>query len=104
MMRFGPWVVGKNGPLYELPLIELKREGTYITFSEGAEPSAGELFRIEYPIGIPEGMPSRGGALRKVVAVVKILKIESGRRALVSVLSGSVARGRCAERASGKLT
>jgi len=103
MVRFGPFILGENGPLYELPLIELTREGTYITFSEGGDPSQGDLFSIISPVGNREGLPLTRGALRKVVAVVKILRIEGERRALVEVLRGSVAKGSYAERSDRKV-
>jgi hypothetical protein len=98
-VTIGPFTIGGNGPIHDLPLIELKRDGgVYITFPEGATPSVGEVYRIVRPSGFYEEEFSFPGRLRRTVAKVRVLSVSRGKRAEVQVLRGSVLGGMSAEK------
>jgi hypothetical protein len=98
-VAIGPLAIGGNDPIYDLPLIELKRDGeVYITFPENVTLTVGEVFRIVRPFGNLEERYLSLGRPRITVAKVKILKVHRGRRAEIKVLRGSIIGGVSAER------
>jgi hypothetical protein len=98
-VTIGPFTIGGNDPIYDLPLIELKRDGkVHLTFPEGAMPTMGEVYRIVRPSGFYDEEFSFPGRLRKTVAKVRILSVSCGNRAEVQVLRGSVLGGMSAEK------
>ncbi len=97
-MRIGPLIFGGNTTPLDLPIMELKRDGVYLTFPEETVLHEGEVFWIVRWVG-SYGHPRIISFLpRRIVATVKILKITGGTRAFVDVLEGSVVKGVCAEK------
>ena len=98
-VTIGPFMIGGNGPIYDLPLIELKRDGrVYLTFPEGTRPNVGDVYRIVRPVGFYGDDYSSFGRPRKTAAKVKILGASGGTRAEVQILKGSIIRGMSAEK------
>ena len=98
-VTIGLFTIGGNGPIYDLPLIELKRDGgVYLTFPEGTTPNVGDVYRIVRPVGFYGDDYFSLGGPRKTVAKVKILGATSGTRAEVQILRGSVIGGMSAEK------
>jgi hypothetical protein len=98
-VKIGPFTIGGDGPIHDLPLIELKRDGgVYLTFPEGATPTVGGVYRIVRPSGFYDEKFSFPGRLRKTVAKVRVLSVSGGMRVEVQVLRGSVLGGMSAEK------
>jgi hypothetical protein len=98
-IALGPFVWGGNEPIYDLPLIELRRSGeVYITFPDGVNLSVGEVYLIVRPIGLSGDGYFFLGQPRRSVAKVKIGMITGQTRAQIQVLGGSVIRGVSAEK------
>lgn len=98
-ISLGPFAIGGNGPIYDLPLIEIKRSGeVYITFPEGANLSVGEVYLIVRPIGLSGDGYFFLGRPRRSVAKVRIKMVTGKTRAQIEVLSGSVIGGLSAEK------
>jgi len=99
-LSIGSFLYGGTRPIYDLRLIDVSRHGVYLSFESGATISEGEVFRIVRPLRRRTDAVLRRGEARKVVARVKVLRVEDPSRALVQVLQGSVIRGIGAESAS----
>jgi hypothetical protein len=100
-ISLGPFAIGGDAPIYDLPLIELRRTGeVYLTFPDGVELSVGEEYRVDRPIGLSGDEYFFFGRPRETVAVVKVIMITGKTRAQVQVLSGSVIGGVSAEKLS----
>lgn len=98
-ISLGPFAIGGNDPIYDLPLIEIRKSGeVYITFPEGANPSVGEVYLILRPTGLSGDQYFSLGRPRRSVAKVKIKMITDKTRAQIEVLSGSVIGGVSAEK------
>ena len=100
-LKIGPFLLGGAGPILDLHLIEVNRNGVYLTFPEGTAPAENEVFGVVRPLGRREDPALVSGQPRKIVAEVKIMKVGELNRALVKVLSGSVIKGTAAERIRG---
>jgi|GEM_PF-6407055 len=98
-MRIGPLILGGNTTPFDIPVMELKRDGVYLTFPEETTLREGEVFWIVRWMGSYSRPRVFSFLPRRIVATVKILKITGGTRAFVDVLKGSVAKGFCAEKA-----
>jgi len=103
-VKIGPFLVGGSGPIHNLPLIDVTRKGLYLTFPEEARPAENEVFRVVRPLGRRADAVLASGRPRKIVAAVKILRVEETTRALVKVLWGSVIKGMGAERITDQYT
>lgn len=99
MLRVGPLILWGSTTPFDIPLIELKRDGVYLTFPKDTTLHEGEVFWIERWIGSYSRPRVFSFLPRRIVATVKILKITDDTRAFVHVLKGSVAKGFCAEKA-----
>ncbi len=97
-MRIGRFILRGGGPLYEIPLIDVSKNGTYLMFPRGLRLVVGEIFEIVRPIRISGDFLRKPERLRRVVARVKVVSVEAESRARVHVLSGSVIKGSWAER------
>jgi len=97
-LRFGPFILGGDEPVYNLLLIDVTRHGVYLTFEEGTSLTKGAVFRVVRPLGKHDDPLLSPGQFRKVVALVEIVDISEPGRALVRVLSGSVLSGTGAEK------
>ncbi|MGA2623904.1 MAG: hypothetical protein ABSF91_08635 [Bacteroidota bacterium] len=97
-MRIGPLILGGNMTPFDIPVMELKRDGIFLTFPEEATLHEGEVLWIVRWIGSYRRPRVFSFLPRRIVATVKILKITDGTRAFVQVLKGSVAKGFCAEK------
>lgn len=98
-MRIGPLILGGSTTAFDIPVIELKRDGIFLTFPEEATLHEGEVFWIVRWMGTYKRPRIFSFLPRRIVATVKILKITDGTRAFVHVLKGSVVKGFCAEKA-----
>jgi len=85
-------------PVYELPLIEVKRDAVYLEFPGEARPVEGEVFLILRPLRGSREFPLACGAPRRIVAEVTIVSNGENNRVQVHVERGSIIRGVCAER------
>jgi hypothetical protein len=97
-LKIGPFLLGGGEPIYDLPLIDVNREGVYLTFPEGTAPAENEVFSVVRPLGRREDPVLASGQPRRVVAEVRIASVVRTTRALVHVLRGSVIKGIGAER------
>jgi hypothetical protein len=98
-VSLGPFAIGGNSPLYDLSLIELKRDGrVYLTFQEGVTPIVGDIYHIVRPAGSHGVNYFSWGRPRKTVAKVRILAVSGDTRAEVRILRGSVVGGTSAEK------
>ena len=97
-LKIGPFLLGGTGPILDLHLIEVNRNGVYLTFPEGTATAENEIFNVVRPLGRCEDPVVVSGQPRKIVAEVKIMNVEGSNRALVKVLRGSVIKGTAAER------
>jgi len=100
-LKFGPFILGGNDPIYNLLLIDVRRRGVYLTFEEGASLTRGAKLRVVRPMGKQDDPLLSPGQLRRVIALVEIVEVGEAGRALVSVLSGSVLTGTGAEKTGG---
>lgn len=98
-IALGSFVLWGRGPLLHLKVVELLRDGTYLTFPDGAELSNGGVFYIVRPLISCHGSYLFSGKPRKVVATVQVVRTTSDTRALVTILSGSLLEGMSAEKA-----
>ena len=101
LLRIGRYILRGGGPLYELPLIDVSKNRTYLMFPRGTLLAVGEIFEIVRPIRPRDDFARWPERPRKVVARVKIIAIERGTEAIVHVLNGSVIKGYWAERVDG---
>jgi hypothetical protein len=97
-LKIGPFLLLGAGPILDLHLIEVNRNGVYLTFPEGTAPAENEVFIVVRPLRRREDPVLVSGQPRRIVAEVKVLKVEESNRALVKVLRGSVIKGTAAER------
>jgi hypothetical protein len=97
-LKIGRFLFGGRLPILDLRLIEVNRDGVYLTFPEGATPAENEVFNVVRPVGRCEDPVLASGRPRRVVAEVKVVKAVGATRTLVQVLWGSVIKGIGAER------
>ena len=50
-LKIGPVLLGVAGPILDLHLIEVNRNGVYLTFPEGTAPAENEVFGVVRPLG-----------------------------------------------------
>jgi hypothetical protein len=100
-LKIGPFLLGGIEPIYELPLIDVNRQGVYLTFPEGAALAENQIFRIVRPLRRREDPVFASGHPRRVVAKVKIVRVIEKSRVLVRVLKGSIIKGTGAEKIEG---
>jgi len=97
-LKIGRFLLGGRLPILDLRLIEVYRDGVFLTFPEGTTPAENEVFNVVRPVGRREDPVLASGCPRRVVAEVKIVKAVGATRTLVQVLWGSVIKGVGAER------
>jgi hypothetical protein len=97
-LRIGRLILRGGGPLYELPVIDVSLRQTSLMFPRGTPLAPGDMFRIVRPLMPGFEFTLDTATPRKVVALVKVIGVEAGTRAIVHVLRGSVRRGFWAER------
>lgn len=98
-ITLGSFVIGGSHPIYDLPLIELRRDGrVFLAFPEKANICVGESYHIVRPIYLFGDEYFALGRPRRLVATMKIVKITGNAQAQVQVLNGSVIAGVSAER------
>jgi hypothetical protein len=97
-LKIGPFLLGGRRPIHDLRLIDVTRDGVYLTFPEGTALAENEVYRIVRPIGRREDPVLVSGQPRRVVAEVRVVKAVGATRTLVQVLWGSVIKGVGAER------
>jgi hypothetical protein len=99
-IALGSFILWGKGSLLPLKLVELMRDGTYLTFPDGTEVTNGGVFFIVRPLISYHGSYLFPGKPRKVVATVQVVRTTNKTRALVTILSGSLLEGVSAEKAS----
>ncbi len=82
-------------------MVELTRNGVYLTFPRDALVCAGDTFRLLYPVQLPGALRQWCRHPNRIAAIVEVTAIDAGARAKVDVLYGSVARGVWAEKLIG---
>lgn len=97
-LKIGSFLLGGRRPIHDLRLIDLTRDGVYLTFPEGTALAENEVYRIVRLIGRREDPVLVSGQPRRVVAEVRVVKAVGATRTLVQVLWGSVIKGLGAER------
>lgn len=101
MLRIGPYILRGGGPVYELPLIDLSRRGSYLVFPRGTSLVPGDVFEIVRPLRAGDRCAPGPGTARKAIARVVVISVDEKSRARVRVLSGSVRKGFWAQRVHG---
>ena len=96
----GSFILWGRVPLLHLKLIELMRDGTYLTFPDGTEVTNGGIYFVVRPLMSCHASYLSPGKPRKVVATVRVVKTTNKTRALVTILSGSLLEGTSAEKAT----
>jgi hypothetical protein len=97
-LKIGRLLLGGGLPILDLRLIEINRDGVFLTFPEGATPAENAVFNVVRPLGRREDPVLASGQPRRIVAEVRVVKAVKGTRTLVQVLWGSVIGGVGAER------
>src|ERR1700690_1648233 len=98
MVTIGRFIFGRNKQMHPISLVELNRDGVYLTFPQGTILTEGEVFRIVRPLGSYKYDYISFGCPRNMVAKVKVLKNFGNARVFVQVLKGTVTNGVSAER------
>lgn len=100
-LKIGAFLLGGIDPIHSLPLIDVGRQGVYLTFPEGTALVENDVFRVVRPLMRSDASILASGNPRVIVAEVKVLRVTENTRALVQVLTGSVIKGTGAEKLRG---
>ncbi len=97
-IAFGPFIFCGFGPLYDILVVELNKDGIYITFPPSMEVAVGDCLLILRPLGSYPGVYFSSGRARKIIGKVKVLKIIGDGRVDAQRLEGKVVGGCKAEK------
>jgi hypothetical protein len=100
-LKIGPFLLGGNGPIHNLSLIDVNQRGVYLTFSERTLLAENDVFRVVRPLTRSTDPTLTSGQPRRIVAEVQVVKVTGRTSVEVKVLRGSVTSGMGAERVRG---
>ena len=100
-LKIGPFLLGGNGPIHNLSLIDVNQRGVSLTFSERTLLAENDVFRVVRPLTRRTDPTLASGQPRRIVAEVKVVKVTGRTSVQVKILRGSVTSGMGAERMRG---